>query len=488
MSIQIFNTLTRKKEIFKSIDPGMVKIYLCGPTVYGLLHVGNFRGVIIFNFIRHWLEYRGYKVKFIYNFTDIDDRIIEQSLKENIPASEVSEKYIAEFKKDFSRLKLTPHDLNPKVTETLPEILEMVQDLINKDKAYSVEGDVNYAVRNFADYGKLSNRNTDELMEGTRIEKDPRKKDPMDFALWKSAKPGEPSWSSPWGQGRPGWHIECSAMIKKHFGDQIDIHGGGLDLLFPHHENEIAQSEGCSGKQFVKYWVHNNMINFGGSKMSKSVGNLIRGREFMDQYGPEILKFMMMNVHYRSPLDLSDDSVDLATKALARIYSSIALADVYINPAIDNEKAKTIDTKFAKDCDEIWQQIEKASDDDFNSAESIAKIYELIRIFNSSVRRGMKSSDINSAKAKLFKDLVLRFGKMMSLFLEPAEDFLTQLDDQLLVKKGLVRSEIDELVKKRFIARTEKNYPLSDQLRKELTDKGIAVADLAEGSFWEVIK
>ena len=274
MSLKIYNSQSKQLEEFKPIDPKHVKMYVCGPTVYNFLHVGNFRGVVVFNMVRNWLESLGYKVTYALNFTDVDDKIINRANELGMTPSELSEKYIAEYKKDFAAIGLRPHDMNPKVTEHMDDILNMVTTLIDKKAAYEAQGDVLYSIESFKDYGKLSGRHTEDLLAGARVEVDEKKRNPMDFALWKAAKPGEISWPSPWGPGRPGWHIECSAMIKNIFGEQIDIHGGGMDLIFPHHENEIAQSEGCTGKHFVKYWMHNNMLNFGGQKMSKSLGNL----------------------------------------------------------------------------------------------------------------------------------------------------------------------------------------------------------------------
>ncbi|MFN7728354.1 MAG: cysteine--tRNA ligase [Bdellovibrio sp.] len=482
MSLQVYNTLTRQVEAFVPHDPQQVKMYLCGPTVYGLLHVGNFRGPIFFNLVRNWLEFIGYKVTFVYNFTDVDDRIIEQSRVEGLAAGEVAERYIAEFKTDFNRLKLRPHDLNPKVTETMPEIISMVGELIEKGKAYAVKGDVNFLISDFPGYGKLSNRKTEDMMTAVRIERDADKKGPLDFALWKSAKPGEPAWTSPWGDGRPGWHIECSAMIRKHLGDQIDIHGGGLDLVFPHHENEIAQSEGCSGHTFVKYWMHNNMINFGGSKMSKSLGNIMRGREFMDLYNAEILKFMMCSAHYRSVLDFSDEAVENATKGLARIYSALALAESLVTSSAE------VDAAFEKICTEAWTQIEVAMNNDFGTPEALARIYEVIRHFNTVVKRGMKTNPNVAGKSLSLISFVKKFGALMSLFQEPPAAFLKSLDDMLLAKMKVDPLLVQTLVDQRSAARSAKDFAKSDELRKTLTEMGISVLDLPEGSFWEVTK
>lgn len=333
MSLKIYSTLSRQAEEFKPLTPGEVKIYVCGPTVYNFLHVGNFRGVVFFNLVRNWLEESGYKVQYALNFTDVDDKIIAKANEIGKTANEVSELYIAEYKKDFAALGLRPHDFNPKVTEHMEGIRAVIGKLIENKVAYEVAGDVNYSVSAFEGYGKLSGRKIEDQQAGSRISVDTKKQSAEDFALWKSAKPGEVSWPSPWGPGRPGWHIECSAMIKDIFGDQIDIHGGGMDLIFPHHENEIAQSEGCTHKQFVQYWMHWNMINFGAQKMSKSLGNIVSLREFLEVNPAEVYKWMMLSVHYRSVSDFSDDSIARAVTGLARIYSALAVAETYLTRA-----------------------------------------------------------------------------------------------------------------------------------------------------------
>lgn len=494
MAITVFNSMTKAREKFEPLVPPHVKMYCCGPTVYDLLHVGNFRGVIVYNFVRHWLEERGYKVNFVYNYTDVDDKIINRAVKDGRPAQEIAAQYILEFENDFNRLKLQKHDANPKVTETMPEITEMVADLIKGGHAYVTEGtslgkDVNFAVRTFETYGKLSHRNIEDMMAGTRVEVDERKKDPMDFALWKAAKAGEPSWPSPWGEGRPGWHIECSAMVKKHLGDSIDIHGGGMDLIFPHHENEIAQSEAASHAPYVKYWMHNNMINFGGAKMSKSLGNIKTARGFMDEYNPEILKFMMMTVHYRSTLDLGPEAIDQAISGLSRVYSALSLAESLIADAkLSGVGDATVPVDFQKALDESWEKASLSFDDDFNSAEGIARLFEVVRLFNSKVRRGMKVNAQVLGTAQAFVKLASQYGRLMSVFAEPPSQFLLELDNRLLERMKLVRGEIDLIVKERAEARNQKDFAKSDELRKVLTDKGISVSDTAQGSFWEVSK
>jgi len=496
MAITIYNSITKAREKFEPLAPPKVKMYCCGPTVYDLLHVGNFRGVIVYNFVRHWLEARGYQVTLVYNYTDVDDKIINRANADARPANEIAAQYIKEFEADFARLKLRPHEANPKVTETMPEITALAGELIDKGNAYVTEGtslgkDVNFSVRSFESYGKLSHRNVDDMLSGTRVEKDERKKDPLDFALWKAAKPGEPSWPSPWGEGRPGWHIECSAMVRKHLGDQIDIHGGGMDLIFPHHENEIAQSEAASGKPYVKYWMHNNMINFGGAKMSKSLGNIRTARGFMDEYNPEILKFMMLTVHYRSTLDLGPEAIDQAISGLARIYSALALAETLVQDGMAagfKTETTAVPGDFQKVLDEAWQKASHSFDDDFNSAEGIARLFEVVRVFNSKVRRGMKVNAQAVGMAAGFLKFASQYGRLMSVFAEAPSQFLMDLDNRLLERMKLDRAEIERIVQERAEARNQKDFAKSDELRQILTDKGISVSDLSTGSFWEVSK
>lgn len=483
MGIQIYNSGSHKKEEFQPLVPNEVKMYVCGPTVYDLLHVGNFRGAIFFNLVRNWFEYRGFKVTFVYNYTDVDDKIINRAKADGVDSAVISEKYIQEFEKDFASLKLRKHTHNPKVTEFMNPIIEFVQTLIKNGAAYQVEGDVYFDVHAFPKYGKLSHKNLEDLESGARIEVDERKKNPADFALWKAAKPGEPLWKSPWGEGRPGWHIECSAMARTLLGDTIDIHGGGLDLLFPHHENEVAQSEGATGKPFVRYWMHNNMLNFGSQKMSKSLGNVRSARSFISEYHPEIFKYMMLSAHYRSILDFSPDQFDHVISNLARIYSALALAS---RAAQAPSEATPAD--FQKLLDSSKVGVETALDDDFNTPEALARLFEVIRAFNNTVRLPGPVTPKKAAVAKAFLQWTGWLGNLMSLFAEPPADFLRFLDDMLLKQKKLERSAIDALVSERAQARANKDFAKSDELRKQLTDLGISVQDGPQGSEWEVQK
>lgn len=500
MALRIHDTLSQKTSEFVPQVAGYVKMYVCGPTVYGYLHVGNFRGPIFFNLVRNWLEKgHGYKVTYVYNYTDVDDKIINRAIEEKVESSEISEKYIAEFEKDFATLKLRQHDHNPRVTEFMQPIRDMIGRLVENKSAYvAADGEVLYSVRNFKEYGKLSHKKIDDLESGSRVAVDQKKKDPLDFALWKPAKPGEPKWDSPWCDGRPGWHIECSAMIQSILGDSIDIHGGGMDLVFPHHENEIAQSEGATGKPFVKYWMHNNMLTFGDKKMSKSLGNIVTGRDFLNKYNGEILKFMILSVHYRSLSDFSEKAIENAITGLARIYSSLALAEKALESAgmslstSTAEVAKAQNVPVAKALaaalDEGRKKITEALDDDFNTPEVFAEIYKAVRAFNNSYRYGQKVTQEVAASATALLNWVREWGQLMSLLQEPPATFLNTLDDMLLEQMGLERSKVDDLVAERTAARAAKDFAKSDELRNKLAELKIALHDTPAGTHWEVQK
>lgn len=514
MSLELYNSLKRKKETFVPLEPGKVRMYVCGPTVYNYLHIGNFRGPVVFNLLRHWLEESGYKVTFALNFTDVDDKIIQRALDEGVSSTEISEKYIQAYKDDFKALGLSPHEINPKVTDHMTEIIDMVQTLVEKKKAYISNKDVLYSIESFPEYGKLSGRNVEDLRAGARVEVDETKQNPMDFALWKSAKSGEVAWDSPWGKGRPGWHIECSAMVNKIFGESIDIHGGGMDLIFPHHENEIAQSEGCTGKQFVNYWIHVNMLNFSGQKMSKSLGNIVSLREFLKDHHPEIYKFMILSSHYRSVSEFGEETLSRSLSGLARIYSCLALLESLIE---DYEKSESFAKSPFQDLKslrqkgriqrpdfetligklepsqqtkmkEFFKRGKEALDDDLNTPIMMAMIFDLVRDLNSQFKRGQKISDKQYLFIYSGYCLVKYFGGLQSLFLEPPSQFLRSLDLKILQSKGISPDNVEALVKERTAARQEKNFVRSDEIRAQLTQMGINVSDTPQGSFWEALK
>jgi cysteinyl-tRNA synthetase len=475
MSLVVYNTLTNKKEKFVPLEEGKVKLYLCGPTVYDYLHIGNFRGPITFNLMRNWMEHIGYDVTFVYNYTDVDDKIIKRAQEEGVEPSEISQKYIKEFEIDFNKLGLRKHDHNPKVTEHMDDIIQFVASLVEQKKAYVIDGEVFYDIGTFKDYGSLSGKDLSKNEAGQRVEVDQRKKNPADFVLWKPAKAGEPKWDSPWGAGRPGWHIECSAMIKSILGEQIDIHGGGIDLIFPHHENEIAQSEGCNCKKFCNYWVHNDFINMGDEKMSKSLGNIMTGRNFMETYSAEVLKYLFLSAHYRTVLSLSDDKIGQSISALTRIYSALKLAK---DTKEEVEAEAQADAGFNKKLEALDDKIKKALNDDFNTAQFISLLFEGTRAFNALgfANKGKKNA-VHKGASLAYWDWMQKYGKMSALFYEDPDQMLANLEDILIRLHKVDISKVDELLLKRNKARAEKDWASADQVRDELNKLGIEVLD-----------
>ncbi|MBC97183.1 MAG: cysteine--tRNA ligase [Halobacteriovoraceae bacterium] len=486
MALTLYNTLSKTKEKFESIEQGHVKMYVCGPTVYDYLHIGNFRGAIFFNLVRNWLEESGHKVTYVYNYTDVDDKIIERANERGIEPGELTAEFIKAFEEDYARLKLRPQSKNPRVTEHMDDIIDLVKGLVDKEKAYVVDGEVFFSIDNFPSYGQLSGKKLDELEAGQRVDVDERKRNPGDFVLWKPAKEGEPSWESPWGAGRPGWHIECSAMIKAILGESIDIHGGGIDLIFPHHENEIAQGEGCSGKKYCNFWMHNNFINLKDQKMSKSLGNFITARSFMDKYHPEILKYVMLSSHYRSMLNVNEEKIDQTVSALARVYKALREAKQFV------EQSQLESGKPYKALDQAMNsadgKIKKALNDDFNTGEMMANIFEVVRVFNAQ-NISKKKKDPNAlASATAFQDWIAKWANVSALFLEEPQTFLGELDQILIKEKGIDPSQIESLIEQRNKAREEKDWAKSDEARDKLLDLGIEISDSPEGTTWEVKK
>ncbi|MCY4524125.1 MAG: cysteine--tRNA ligase, partial [Halobacteriovoraceae bacterium] len=433
--LHLYNSLTKKKEEFHPQNKGEVKMYVCGPTVYGYLHIGNFRGAIFFNLVANWLKKKGYKVTYAYNYTDIDDKIIKRANEEKVSPDEISGKYIEAFEEDFARLGLNKHDYNPKATDYIKQIIDTIGKLIEQNKAYQVEGEVFYSVDTFASYGALSGKKIEDLNPGERIKIDNRKKNPLDFSLWKASKKGEPRWKSPWGHGRPGWHIECTAMIQSLLGGGIDIHGGGMDLVFPHHENEIAQGEGCSGETYCRYWMHNNLLNVDNQKMSKSLGNIVSAREFMDQYHPEILKYLMLSVHYRRQLNLNQEKMEQIITELSRIYT--ALQDAHTIKK-NNSLQEECDDSFLNCLKKADHDIACALDDDFNTSGALSQVFEVVRNFNA---LNLKKSKKSHANANAFIEWMKKISQLTALFGESPQDFLHTMDDILLAKRNIKRPE-----------------------------------------------
>lgn len=460
--MKIFNTLTREKEEFKPIKEGEVKIYACGPTVYNYIHIGNARPICVFDVLRRYLEYRGYKVTFVQNFTDIDDKIIKRANEEGSTFTEVSEKYIKEFWKDAEGLNFRPATVHPKATENVDKIIEIVKGLIDNGHAYEVDGDVYFSPKTFDEYGKLSHQPLEELEAGARIMVGDIKKDPMDFALWKSAKPGEPYWESPWGKGRPGWHIECSAMVCRYLGESIDIHCGGQDLIFPHHENEIAQSECFTGKPFANYWMHNGYINVDNVKMSKSLGNFFTVRDVAEKYGYEPIRYLMISSSYRSPINYSVDIIEQCKASLSRLYTCRDSIDFEIKNATDGELSESVKSQIDK---RVAQFIE-AMDDDLNTADGIAAVFELVRDINTLVIGKGQSKATAEYAAKIFDELTGVLGLVYNR------------------KTETLDADIDAMIEARTQARKSKNWAEADRIRDELKAMGIVLEDTAQGVKW----
>ena len=478
MSLLIYNTLTRKKEEFIPLIANQIGMYVCGVTVYDYCHVGHARAAIVFDTFYRYFQYLGYEVCFVRNFTDIDDKIINRANETGVDWQEVNQKYIAAFYEDMGKLNITAPTEEPKATAHIPEMLDMIQSLVDQDKAYETGGDVFYSIKSFKDYGSLSGKNIDDLQSGARVEINETKRNPLDFALWKKSKPGEPFWESPWGPGRPGWHIECSAMSKKYLGDTFDIHGGGKDLVFPHHENEIAQSCGCTGKKPVRYWVHNGFVNIDKEKMSKSLGNFFTIREVYKKYHPEALRLFLISSHYRSPIDFSEKNLGDATKVLSRFYEGLAGACKKIEglkPTPDFQKKvknHALTEKFAA-----------AMNDDLNTAVAIAHMNEELRNLNTAVLGNNNTSleDIAVATAAW-----KAAGLILGLFARTPEEFEKELFEIKSINLDLDVSNIEQLITDRNSARQSKIWAEADRCRDELTQMGILIEDTLNETEWRL--
>ena len=467
--MKIFNTLTRRKEEFVPLEEGKVKMYVCGPTVYNLIHIGNARPMIIFDTVRRYMKYKGYEVNYVSNFTDVDDKIIKKAIEEGVSAEEISTRYIKECKKDMADMNVKPATTAPQATQEIQGMIDMIQTLIDKGYAYpAADGTVYFRVKKFKEYGKLSHKNLDDLQSGFRslkVSGEDQKEDPLDFVLWKPKKEGEPSWPSPWCDGRPGWHIECSVMSKKYLGEEIDIHAGGEDLIFPHHENEIAQSECCNGKIFARYWMHNGFLNIDNRKMSKSLGNFRTVRQIGEQYDLQVLRFFMLNAHYRSPLNFSADLMEAAKNSLERILEAAGkLSDRKDNAAVENITEEEL--ALLKEAEGFVTKFEAAMDDDFNTADALAAIFELVKFANTNVNE-------NSSKefaAGLYEEL-FKLSDVLGLKIEKKEEILDK--------------EIEDLIQERQAARKAKDFKRADEIRDELLKKGIILKDTREGVKWQ---
>lgn len=478
--MKIYNTLSKQKETFVPLRDGKVSMYVCGPTVYNYIHIGNARPVVVFDTVRRYLEYKGFEVNFVSNFTDVDDKIIKKANEEGVSPTEISERYINEFKRDTKALNVKPATKNPKATEEIDGMIEMIEDLIEKDHAYAKNGTVYFKTRSFPQYGKLSKKNIDDLEAGSRIAVSDEKEDPMDFVLWKPKKAGEPAWHSPWCDGRPGWHIECSVMSKKYLGEQIDIHAGGEDLIFPHHENEIAQTEACSGKQFAKYWMHNAFVNIDNKKMSKSEGNFFTVREIEQEFPLSVLRFFLLSVHYRSPINFSREIMEASKNGLERIQNAIAQLKYLQNVKKEkrNEKELIVCENTSSECmmdeeNSLWNEFEAlhekfdaVMDDDFNTADAITAIFEMVKLSNSNLTSDSSDEIIDKVLTKI-----------------------TTLCDILGIeteqKAEMLDEEVEQLIALRQAARKNKDFAKADEIRNQLLDMGIILEDTREGVKWK---
>lgn len=466
--MKIYNTMSKKKEEFVPLEEGRVRMYVCGPTVYNFIHIGNARPMIVFDTVRRYFEYKGYDVNFVSNFTDVDDKIIKKAIEEGVTADEISKRYIAECKKDMEGMNVKPATKNPLATEEICGMVDMIQTLIDKGYAYEKNGTVYFRTRKFEGYGKLSHKNLDDLQSGGRsllVSGQDEKEDLLDFVLWKPKKEGEPAWESPWSEGRPGWHIECSEMSKKYLGEQIDIHAGGEDLVFPHHENEIAQSEAANGKDFAKYWMHNAFLNIDNKKMSKSLGNFFTVREISEKYDLQVLRFFMLGAHYRTPLNFSADLMAAAKTGLDRIITAADNLKFLIGNAKAEEMTDAEKQAFAK-TSEYVDSFERAMDDDFNTADAIASIFDLVKYSNTTA-----NEDSSKAYLQGILDLILKLTDVLGIIVEKEEELLAE--------------DIEALIEERQAARKAKNFARADEIRDELLAKGIILEDTREGVKWK---
>ena len=466
--MKIFNTLSKTKQEFVPLEENKVKMYVCGPTVYNFIHIGNARPMIVFDTVRRYFEYKGYDVNFVSNFTDVDDKIIKKAIEEGVSSDEISKRYIAECKKDMEGMNIKPATKHPLATEEIDGMIEMIQTLIDKGYAYEKNGTVYYRTRKFDEYGKLSHKNLDDLRSGERsllVTGEDEKEDPLDFVLWKPKKEGEPFWVSPWSEGRPGWHIECSVMSKKYLGEQIDIHAGGEDLVFPHHENEIAQSEAANGKEFSKYWMHNAFLNIDNHKMSKSLGNFRTVREISEQYDLQVLRFFMLSAHYRSPLNFSADLMEASKNGLDRIVNAADNLKFLMGNAKNEAMTDGESEIFAK-TEEFVQSFEKAMEDDFNTADAVSAVFELVKYINT-------NTDADSSKEYLEKLLarLVKLTDVLGLIVDKEEEILD--------------ADIEKLIEERQAARKAKDFKRADAIRDELLAKGIILKDTREGVQWK---
>jgi len=493
MSLRVYNTLTRKKEAFQPIEPGKIGIYACGITVYDLCHIGHARSAIVFDVINKYLKYLGFDVTFIKNFTDVDDKIIDRAHAEGCDIQGITEKYIEAHNRDMDALSVARPTIAPRATENIEGMIRLITTLFEKGLAYDVDGDVYYAVDKFNSYGKLSGRNLEDMLAGARIDINEKKRNPMDFALWKASKEGEPWWESPWGKGRPGWHIECSVMSQRYLGDTFDIHGGGEDLIFPHHENEIAQSEGATGKPLARYWLHNGFVRVNSEKMSKSLGNFSTIRDMLLDYHPEVLRLFVLQSHYRSPVDFSGESLRDARTGMDRFYTTLkALKDTIAGDGVTNfdgwngsltEEQRQVFEKIMT----LPERFTEAMDDDFNTARAIGHLYDAVRILNSFMAEGRNEPAPETTYVLIrSREVLLRIGAVLGLFLDDPDRYFEADRNREVRKRGLDVGEIEGLVEARRLARAQKDWQKADEIRKVLMEKKVTLKDTSDRTVWKI--
>jgi cysteinyl-tRNA synthetase len=492
MTVKLYNTLTKKREEFIPIEEGKVGIYVCGITAYDVCHIGHARSAVVFDVIYRYLKYKGFDVTYVKNFTDVDDKIIGKAIAEGTNIGEISERYIREHNEDMDRLGVARPTAAPRATESIKGMIRLIETLMEKGLAYVVDGDVYYSVEKFSGYGKLSGRSLDDMMAGARIDIDEKKKNPFDFVLWKSSKEGEPWWSSPWGKGRPGWHIECSVMSQRFLGDTFDIHGGGEDLIFPHHENEIAQSEGATGKPFAKYWIHNGFIKIDSEKMSKSLGNTLTIKEILNAYHPEVVRFFILQRHYKSYIDFSDSAMAEARGGMERVYTALkgikdALGDGEgVSDLSEKDLAGEDEAAFEK-VRALPVRFTEAMDDDFNTPMALGYIFDTVRIINGYLSKmGTQAARESFLVLHEARERVREVGKVLGLFLEDPDDYIAKNQEREVRKRGLDVEDIERLIDERKQAREAKNWARADEIRDLLAAKGIVLKDTPTATTWKI--
>ena len=483
MNLNIYNTLTRKKETFQSIEPGKVMVYVCGPTVYASCHIGHARAFVVFDVVVRYFQAKGMTVTYVRNFTDVDDKIINRANELDMSSVELADLYIKEFQADMKALHVASPTFEPRVTEHMPEIIVFVENLIQKGAAYTKDGDVYFSVDAFEAYGKLSGRRLDDMEAGARVDIDPRKKNPFDFALWKSAKPGEPYWESPWGQGRPGWHIECSAMSSKYLGRTFDIHGGGKDLIFPHHENEIAQSECATGKALANYWMHNGFVNINQEKMSKSLGNFLMVKDVLQHFHPEAVRLFLLSKQYRKPIDFSDSALLESTTALDRIYALLQRVENRIGPSEEGvENADDISEPY-------WQRFCEGMNDDFNTARALARVFDAVRQANRLMDEKKDAADTTAAASlRRLRCAILRMGNVLGVMNQSAESYFVEKLSTQASKQEIDPEEVEALLNARAAARKDKDWQKADEIRDRLANMDVVIEDRPDGTVWRIEK